>query len=446
MTTAHYNETYRGQFHFSARENWINDPNGLVYYKGRYHLFFQHNPFGTNWGNMTWGHAVSADLVHWRQLANALEPDELGTMFSGSAVVDWTNTSGFQTGDKKVIVAIYTSAGGTSPQSQDKPFTQCIAYSTDGGDTFTKFAGNPVIGHIVKENRDPKVVWHTSSGRWVMVLFKDGITYAFFASADLKTWQHLQDIDLPGCSECPDFFPIAVEGEPGETHWVFTAANGQYLVGDFDGQRFSPLTTQPLQVDFGANYYAVQTYSDVPDGRRIQMSWMAGGTYPDMPFYHQMSFPCEIKLARTPSGLRLTRWPVAEITGLYTSTREWHDIALTDSPMDISQSDALDMQLDCEVTSRAKISLNVRGEHLILNTIDGTLTCLGKVAPLAPVDGRVSIRVLVDRASIEVFGNGGQISMTSCFIPDPTNRLTALSGIGATARSLIVHELGSAWK
>jgi len=185
-------------------KNWTNDPNGLVYYKGEYHLFFQHNPTGINWGNMTWGHAVSKDLVHWAQLDNAIERDKLGTIFSGSAVVDWENTSGFGSADEKALVCIYTAAGGSSPESSGQPFTQCIAYSTDGR-KFTKYDKNPVLGNIIGGNRDPKVIWYAGEKKWVMALFIDGDTYAIFESKDLKSWTKLQDIKFPGHGEYPDF-------------------------------------------------------------------------------------------------------------------------------------------------------------------------------------------------------------------------------------------------
>src|SRR5678815_2351311 len=187
--------------------------------------------------------------------------------------------------------AIYTAAGGTSEESKGRPFTQCLAYSTDAGRTWTKYAHNPVLQHVRGENRDPKIAWHAPSKRWVMVLYLDRDDFAFYASADLKRWEHLQDMTVPGCSECPDFFP--------------TAANGRYLVGSFDGVRFTPEAGGPQQVEFGNNYYAVQTYSDVPDGRRIQIGWMRGGRYPRMPFNQQMAFPHELRLKRTDNGLRL---------------------------------------------------------------------------------------------------------------------------------------------
>jgi sucrose-6-phosphate hydrolase SacC (GH32 family) len=166
VTDTPYHETYRPQFHFSSRTNWLNDPNGLVYAGDEYHLFFQHNPLSVEWGNMTWGHAVSKDLVHWRQLEDAIHPDKLGTVFSGSAVVDWTNSSGFGTAQNPPVIAMYTAAGDTSPESKGVPFTQCIAYSTDHGTTFTKYAGNPVVPHIQGGNRDPKLVRFAPTGKF----------------------------------------------------------------------------------------------------------------------------------------------------------------------------------------------------------------------------------------------------------------------------------------
>ncbi|MEP0844338.1 MAG: glycoside hydrolase family 32 protein [Phycisphaerae bacterium] len=445
-----YRETYRPQFHFTARENWLNDPNGLVYYRGEYHLFFQHNPKGINWGNMTWGHAVSPDLLHWTQLPHALEPDNLGTMFSGSAVVDWDNTAGFQKGDEKTLIALYTAAGGTSAESAGRPFTQCLAYSNDRGRTWTKYDRNPVLKHIVKENRDPKVVWHAPSRRWIMTLFLDEHRFAFLSSPDLKNWTRLHDIDVPECGECPDFFELPVDGDAKRTKWVWTAANGRYLVGTFDGRKFTP-EGGPLRVDYGMNFYAVQTYSDIPpsDGRRIQIAWMRDGKYPGMPFNQQMSFPCELQLRTFPEGIRMIRRPVREIAALRVREHKWEN-----EPADAArnllagvQGDLFEIQAEIELLGADEVGLRIRGEPIRYSSRSRKLSCLGADAPLEPLDGRIRLHVLVDRTSLEVFGNDGRVSLTSCFLPRPDDRALQTLAAGGPARwlSLRVYELRSTW-
>src|SRR4051812_10121589 len=241
-----YDQTYRPQFHFSPAKNWMNDPNGLVYYKGEYHLFFQYNPLGNQWGNMSWGHAVSRDLVHWQQLPVAIPMagDEL--IFSGSAVVDKDNTSGFGTKKNPAMVAIYTSA---RPGSQ----AQSLAYSLDRGRTWTKYAGNPVLDIGSGEFRDPKVFWYAAQHKWVMAVSKAlEHKIALYSSPDLKTWTHMSDFGpanaTGGAWECPDLFPLAVDGNRHKTKWVMIVninpggiaggSGAQYFVGDFDGTNF----------------------------------------------------------------------------------------------------------------------------------------------------------------------------------------------------------------
>jgi len=447
-----YHETYRPQFHFSPARGWTNDPNGLVYYAGEYHLFFQHNPFGTEWGNMTWGHAVSKDLIHWRQLPNAIEPDGLGTIFSGSAVVDRDNTTGFRNGKERPLVAVYTAAGDTSPDSKGQPFTQCLAYSNDRGRTWIKYAGNPVLKHILGGNRDPKLVWHAPTHRWIMALYLDGNTYALFSSPDLKAWTRLQDVPMPDCSECPDFFEMPVEGadRPDIRKWVFTSASGRYDVGDFDGRKFTPVAG-PLQVDYGANYYAVQTYSDIPpaDGRRIQIAWMQGGSYPQMPFNQQMSFPCALTLRATADGLRLYRWPVREIRSLYAREHIVRDLTVRadTNPLQDLKGDLWDIEAEFELQDATEFGLSVRGQEIRYSVKEGALSCLGRIAPLAPEGGRIRIRALVDRTSLEVFGNAGRVSLTSCFLPRQKDKGLAVYAKNGTVKlvSLKARALRSAW-
>jgi fructan beta-fructosidase len=444
-----YNEKYRPQFHFSPKKGWTNDPNGLVFYKGKYHLFFQHNPFDVKWGNMTWGHATSPDMVHWTQHESAIVPDKMGTIFSGSAVVDWNNTAGFQQGAEKTIVCIYTAAGGTSPESQGQPFTQCIAYSSDGGATFTKYAGNPVVANVVGSNRDPKVVWHEPTRRWIMALFLDANTYGLLNSPDLKHWTLLQTLVVPGVAECPDFFEMKVDDEPGAARWVMTGANGNYVVGSFDGRRFTPeVLTQPMHA--GPNYYAVQTFSDLAGGRRVQMSWMNGGRYPDMPFNQQMSFPYELTLRK--SGYRAYRLyanPIGEIESLRGAPQTWKDVNVAPgvaSPLgEVAARDGCEIIAVIEPGAASQVGLRIRG-HIVAYKAKNTLVSGSASTPMGLQAGRLTLRVLVDRASVEVFGNQGEAVIPSCFLPDPSQGIEAFAA-GGPARlvSLGIYPLKSIW-
>jgi len=448
-----YHERYRPQFHFTAAKNWLNDPNGLVFYKGEYHLFFQHNPAGLHHGNMTWGHAVSPDLLHWKQLDHAIHPDKLGTIFSGSAVVDWHNTAGFQTGGEKAIVCIYTSAGNTSPESKGQPFTQSIAYSIDCGRTWQKYKNNPVLLEVAKDNRDPKVFWHEPTKKWVMALFLSDNRYSLFGSPNLKEWTRLSDIPTFGSDECPDMFELPVDNDTHNIRWIFWGGNNSYLVGRFDGTTFTK-EAGPFRFENGNNS-AAQTYSDIPkqDGRRIQIAWMCNwsGGYPGMPFNQQMSFPSELTLRTLPDGLRLCRRPVKEIEKLHdkNKTRLFKDLTLRsgDDPLKDVAGELFDIRMTFDPGDATEVTFNLRGTTVTYNAQRNLLLFLGKEVALTPVTGKVKLQILVDRASIEVFGNGGMVSMESLFLPSPGDKRISLSVRGGSAKvtSLEVSELMSAW-
>jgi fructan beta-fructosidase len=439
-----YHERCRPQFHFSADKGWINDPNGLVFLDGEYHLFFQYRPDAlVQTPIMSWGHAVSRDLVHWTQLPIALSPDAHdGWIWSGSAVVDWQNTSGFGIGGRPPLVAMYTAA--------KDPFAQAIAYSNDHGRTWTKYAGNPVLGHLANDNRDPHVIWHEPTKRWVVVIFKDvGNTFCLFSSPDLKHWTHLQDLEMAGCGECPDFFPMALDGDSSKIKWVFTAANGEYLVGSFDGRQYVP-EQEVRRVDFGRSFYAVQTFNDIPpaDGRRIQIAWMRDGKYPGMPFNQQMSFPAELTLRGTADGPRLFRNPVREIDLLHGVEYRWTDSVLKpggDLLAPVS-GELFDIRADIEIDDATEVGLTVRGEPITYDVKGKKLSALGD-APLSLADGHLRLTLLVDRTSIETFADGGRVSLTSCFLPNENAVGLSLFAKGGTARvrSLVVYELKPAW-
>ncbi len=442
-----YKETYRPQFHFTPKTNWHNDPNGLIYYKGEFHLFFQHNPFGINWGNMTWGHAVSPDLVHWKQLPHAIHPDELGTIFSGSGVVDWKNTAGLQTGDEAVLVNIYTSAG--SHADEPVPFTQSIAYSNNRGRSWTKYEDNPVIEQIVGSNRDPKVIWHEATQKWVMALYLDANDFALFGSPNLKEWTRLSDVKIPD-TECPDIFELPIDGDAENTRWVFWGASGKYYIGNFDGTTFTP-ECDVLRADYGANFYAAQTWSDVPasDGRRIQIAWMSGSNPPDMPFNQQMSFPCELTLRTTSTGIRLHREPVAEIENIHAYLHAWSHLALNpgENPLAGLTGELFDIRAEIALNDATAFGFKIRGQDIRYDVARRELTFLERSGPLAPQDGKIQLQILVDAISIETFGNRGELSMTSYFLPDLDNADLGIYAEGGTAMlvSLKVHELKSAW-
>lgn len=444
-----YQETHRPQFHFSPKRDWMNDPNGLVYYDGEYHLFFQHTPGSLRHGPNTWGHAISRDLVRWQQIEHALVPDEMGFIWSGSAVVDTCDTAGFRTGAESPLVAFYTV--GDSRVLPEKPCTQCLAYSNDRGRTWTKYAGNPVIGHIRKHNRDPKVVWHAPTERWIMALYLADNDYTMFHSPDLKAWAHLCDLVLPGVTECPDLFELPVDGNPTNTRWVFWGGNGGYLVGRFDGKTFVA-ETEVLAAERGPNGYAAQTWSDIPseDGRRIQISWMHGGKFPAMPFTHQMSFPVELTLKTFAEGIRLCREPVREIEALYTKTDQWKDVAIRPGTDLIPQTRAelFDVRLDFEATTATSIGVEVRGLVVTYDVAGETVTFKERSATLRATKGRVALRLLIDRTSLEVFGANGELSMSFCFLPEAADHPLRFFATGGEAClvSLTINELGSAWE
>lgn len=440
-----YHEPLRPQFHFTSRRGWLNDPNGLVYFEGEYQLFYQHNPYGWNWGNMSWGHAVSRDLVHWKELPAALYPDAHGTMFSGSAVVDWNNTAGFQTGKEPALVAMVTAAGN--------PFTQEIAYSNDRGRTWTKYENNPVLGHIAAENRDPKVVWYAPDHKWVMALYLDHSDYAIFESHNLKHWDKLQDFTLPGDAECPNFFPIALDGNANDLRWVFFGASGVYVVGKFDGHKFVP-ETQPQRLQGGNCWYASQVYSDIPasDGRCILIPW---GRLPDgeifrgMTFNQMMGLPVELTLHSIGAGESLAVNPVRELQSLrrVTHTISPQILAPGDNPLAGMPDDLVEIEAEIAVGQARQIAFDLRGVPLVYDAMAQKISCLGSQSTLIPNDGRISLHIFLDRAALDIFGGEGTLYMPMANRFSSENKGLGLTSQGGDARiiSMNVYGLKSAW-
>ncbi len=483
-----YRERWRPQFHFSPAKNWTNDPNGLVYYDREYHLFYQYNPFGDTWGHMSWGHAVSPDLVHWQHLPVALEEEGGVMIFSGSAVADHHNTSGFGEAGKPALIAIYSGHGHEKQ-------TQNIAYSRDRGRTWTKFAGNPVIDINERNFRDPKVIWHEPSGQWVMVVaLAAQRKVSFYGSKDLKTWNHLSDFGPAGEPrarnwECPDLFELPVGAEPGATKWVLEVDTGdgavaggsgcQYFVGKFDGKSFlndnPPETT--LWVDYGKDFYAAQTWSDVPasDGRRIILGWMNNWRYaakiPTSPWRGSMTVPRTLSLKRVREGVRLMQEPVRELQSLRTK-----HFRAQGTPADANEilgnretaGETLEILVSFEPSTAAEFGLKLRKgpshetvvgydakrQELFVDrsrsgVVDFHEDFAGRHSALLPLgeSGRIQMHVLLDTSSVEVFGNGGRVAITDRIFPHPEDRGLEVYSEGGQARvmSLDLWTLQSAW-
>ncbi|MFN8582028.1 MAG: glycoside hydrolase family 32 protein [Gemmatimonadaceae bacterium] len=344
-----YDEPHRPQLHFSPASGWMNDPNGLVYHAGVYHLFYQYYPDSTVWGPMHWGHAVSRDMVHWTPQPIALRPDSLGYIFSGSAVFDSTNTSRLGAPNRPPLVAMFTYHNPTGEKAGSSNFqSQAIAWSTDEGNSWSKYTANPVIPNpgSTRDFRDPKVTWDADRSRWVVVLAA-GDHAEFWASPNLTTWTKLSEFGKglgshDGVWECPDFFPMVVDGTT-ERRWVLLQSVGQghpnggtgtqYFIGDFDGTRFTvdPQFARAVQhgnaqwVDFGRDDYAGVTWSNAPDGRRLFLGWMSNWQYatrvPTTSWRSAMTVPRELTLVKAASGYRLRMTPIAEFNRLRRQTR-----------------------------------------------------------------------------------------------------------------------------
>jgi fructan beta-fructosidase len=432
-----YQEKHRPLFHFTSRFGWLNDPNGLVYHDGEWHLFYQHNPFGVNWGNMHWGHAVSSDLFRWKELGIGLYPRKYGDMaFSGSAVLDKGNTSGWGTKEKPPLVLAYTSTGRG----------ECIAYSNDRGRTWTEYEKNPVLKHA---GRDPKLVWYPKGEHWVMAVydeFQGKQWIAFHTSKDLKTWTFASRID--GFFECPDLFELGGK-------WVLYGADGKYLLGTFDGKEFKPDSKEKKQLWYG-NFYAAQSFDNTD--RRVQIGWANGVSFPNMPFNQQMTVPVELKLEKD----RLTAHPAAEIQKLGQNVHDSLESTFGTSThpavpllpfakMDgtlVSAGPAFELECELDTQSVTSGGFKLYGHPLIYDVKKGLLTCKNVSAPVKPSGQFLKLRVLVDRGSIEVFADGGRVAMSVAAIPLEKSAEVAAVGTGGELKlkNLRISKIESTWK
>jgi fructan beta-fructosidase len=448
-----YCEAYRPQIHFTCQKGYLNDPNGLVYFKGEYHLFFQHNlDLEKSFGNKHWGHAVSTDLVHWEELSDAIGPTENYGAFSGSAVVDWQNTTGLQSGQEPPLVAMYTSWGRG----------QCLAYSYDRGRTWKDYPGNPVLElrndtrrAWMYSARDPKVFWHDPTHQWVMVLFqnmgqKPGRGYfgtGFHGSPDLKNWTFLSHLE--GLYVCPDLFPLPVDGDKENMKWVLMDW-AKYMIGHFDGTSFTP--EGPLRrIDVSDNFSANQTWNDMPqsDSRRVQIAWLEGGQYPDMLFDQQMTFPCELSLQSSAEGIKLRRQPIKEIERLHHREHNWTDLRFQSGIHSLPgvSGDLFDIRAEFRADDASEFGFNIYGMPVTYNARTQLLRCQDLVTPLRSLDSTIRLQILVDKTSLEVFANEGEVVITKAVLPSSsTGSLAIFSKDGTSmAKKLNVYELNSIW-
>ncbi len=443
-----YREPLRPQYHFTSRRGWLNDPNGLVWKDGTWHLFYQHNPYNHGWDNMHWGHATSSDLFHWKENPDAIFPDVEGSMFSGSGIVVEKNQSKLPLKDDKSLVLAYTANGFLSYDPSRKP-VQGIAFSNDSGKTFEKFSGNPVVEHSRAENRDPKVLWHAPSKHWVMNLFYDGNDYGIYTSPDLVKWTKTCDYKIPGEGECPDMFELPVDGDAKDTRWLVWGANGKYMLGSFDGKEFKA-ESGPHRHYFGSAY-AGQSYDNAPEGRRVHIGWMRDGG-PGLrgaPFNLQMTLPMDFSLVKRGGDIRLHTEPSEEVTKLRETTKEWKNLVIgSNDPDPLNDFEGGQFEVEAVIdagSDAAEMGFRVFGEHpAVWKKTDQTFT--GAEGAQAPVDGKLHIRLFVDTVSMEVFING---TYTSRYIRQtPGLKPVRVLAEGGQVRfdSLKVHTLRSVWR
>jgi fructan beta-fructosidase len=479
-----YHEMYRPQVHFSPKEKWMNDPNGMLYYKGIYHLFYQYYPDSTVWGPMHWGHATSNDLIHWHQQPVALYPDSLGYIFSGSAVVDYNNTSGFGEKGKVPLVAIFTHHNPKGEKEKRNDIeNQSIAFSLDAGKTWTKYAGNPILKNPgIKDFRDPKVMWYEPGKKWVMTLAtNDRIT--FFSSPDLKNWKKETEFGKDvgahgGVWECPDLFTLR---DNGKTTWVLVVnlnpggpnkgSATQYFLGNFDGNTFTPSGTDTKWLDYGPDEYAGVTWSNTGN-RRIFLGWMSNWLYanlvPTLRWRNAMTIPRELKLKHEGKEVFVASAPVYELSKIQSNPVYKENLAVKKS-LDLSALSGkitfpcrINLTLE-EIKDFSLVLSNDLHERVIigydkkLNQYFVDRTSSGKVdfqkefaakhsAPRLTNNPEMNISIILDESSVELFADNGLTVMTEIFFPGkPYSHIHVEAKDRILFKKLEYMELQSIW-
>lgn len=449
-------ELYRPQFHFSPERNWMGEPGGLVYYAGEYHLFYQYNPEGKEPGNIQWGHAISQDLIRWEYLPVALNSDatERATILSGSGIVDYNNVAGLQSGNEKTILLFYTLSG----------HGQMIAYSNDKGRTWKKYEPSPVLRFNPEEDAsNPKVFWYQPAKHFVMVLSRkqnknDKLKgTSFYTSTDLIHWNFKSH--LPFSTEKPDLVELPVNNREEEKKWVLFDAEGNYLVGSFDGEQFTPESAK-IKGDFGRNYYGVQSWNDGSDqqGKVRQIAWMKGADFPEMSFNGQMTFPSELALKKFSDGIVLTRRPIKEIENLHEKGQIWENKnlipGLNKNLLGGIKGDCFHIKATFKIKTANSISIFLRldkqksGAEIFYDTRSKELSFISGQMKVEPVDETIKLEILVDRSSVEIFANDGRNVLSSCFFAKKEALGLYLNNMGGEmlVEKLEIYPLKSIWE
>ncbi len=480
-----YHEQYRSQIHFSPKEHWINDPNGMVYYNGIYHLFFQYHPYSSVWGPMHWGHATSKDLVHWEQQPIGIYPDSLGTIFSGSAVIDKNNTSGFGNNGKAAMVAIYTNHNTEGEKAGRNDFqNQSIAYSLNDGKTWIKYSGNPVVKNPgFRDFRDPKVIWYEPQKKWIMsIAVKNNIT--FYSSPDLKNWKKESEFGEGlgahgGGWECPDLFML---NDNGQQRWVLVVnlnpgapnmgSGTQYFIGDFDGTTFTSTQKEIHWLDYGPDNYAGVTWSNTGT-RKIMIGWMSNWMYanlvPTQKWRNAMTIPRELKIKHVGNDVFVASQPIQELSKIKAKSFVTSNLKITKSfdlakktgkvnfpcRIDLSSDEMKDFSLilsndiDEDVVIGYDKNLN---QYFIDRTKSGKTDfqkdfAAKHVAPRITDANSMNLSLIIDKSSIELFADDGLTVMTELFFPNkPYSHITLKSKENILIKKFEYTSLKSIWK
>jgi sucrose-6-phosphate hydrolase SacC (GH32 family) len=452
-----YEESLRPRFHITGRqwetprlnpargeEGWLNDPNGLVYYDGEYHLFAQ------RWAR-AWLHWVSRDLVHWEEISPAFtEAYRWDGVQSGSVVIDGENDSGLGRGDGVAPMLAFYSSGPRAQPDGTRHATQCLAFSNDRGRTWTKYEKNPVLADA---ERDPKVFRYEPEKKWIMVLYAPPGGYAWYSSRNLLDWEKMSF--LPGFYECPDMFELPVDGDPGRKKWVVVNGDGSCFVGSFDGTKFTAESGKQ-RACFGPDFYATQTFGGMDDGRRVQMAWLRRGWYPEeflyhpeMPFSQQMTFPCELSLRTHHGTIQVFRTPIREVAQLHRSERTWEAREMAaGQEVVLEEGRAFHLKMELEMAAQAEGEIRFRGQTLRfangkIGVRDKTFTFFGPDRKPQPL---TALELLLDTTSMEAFANEGEATVAAAFVPEGDTLALACTRGRLTIRKLILWEMGSIWK